>query len=156
MKLLIKCAERALFPDFLTRFGIQQLLKKRLQKLELQDCERELNLRDRFVEEMLHLPIALTPEKANEQHYEQRPEFFEHILGPHLKYSCGWWDESTRTLKSSEEKTLKISCEHADLQDGQISLNLAAGGDPSVCGWLNIIRIRSLLQLQTPQHRRIL
>ena len=128
IKFLIEWTERGWLPDFLIRIGIQHLMKERLYELELHNCENGLKLRNRFIEAMQASPIAIATEKANDQHYELPPQFFEHILGPHVKYSCCWWDENTAALEDSEINALKISGEHAQLEDGQEILELG-------CGW---------------------
>ena len=43
----------------------------------------------KWIEELKKSPIALVPEKANEQHYELPPSFFDIVLGSNLKYSSG-------------------------------------------------------------------
>jgi cyclopropane-fatty-acyl-phospholipid synthase len=80
-------------------------------------------------------PVALVPEKANEQHYEVPPAFFLLTLGPHLKYSSAFYPDSLPTDKShsenlgdAESAMLKITCERAKLQDGHDILELG-------CGW---------------------
>jgi cyclopropane-fatty-acyl-phospholipid synthase len=73
-------------------------------------------------------PIALVPELANTQHYEVPAEFFQLCLGKHRKYSSCFWLPDTRTLDEAEANALKLSCEHADLANGQQVLELG-------CGW---------------------
>jgi cyclopropane-fatty-acyl-phospholipid synthase len=73
-------------------------------------------------------PIALVPELANAQHYEVPAEFFQLCLGKHRKYSSCFWLPDTRTLDEAEANALKLSCEHADLANGQQVLELG-------CGW---------------------
>jgi cyclopropane-fatty-acyl-phospholipid synthase len=68
------------------------------------------------------------PHKANEQHYELPPEFFAHALGPHRKYSCCHWGPGVANLADAEEQALAITCERAQLADGQRILELG-------CGW---------------------
>jgi cyclopropane-fatty-acyl-phospholipid synthase len=46
----------------------------------------------------------------------------------HRKYSCCYWTPETRTLNEAEEHALRITCEHAELEDGQSVLELG-------CGW---------------------
>ena len=41
--------------------------------------------RGRWIEELKNSPVALVPEKANEQHYELPPRFFEIVLGKPVK-----------------------------------------------------------------------
>ena len=64
----------------------------------------------------------------NEQHYEVPPGFFEIALGPRLKYSAGFFPGGDETLAEGEERMLEITCERADLADGQRILELG-------CGW---------------------
>ena len=73
-------------------------------------------------------PIAPLPEKANEQHYELPPEFFTAVLGPHRKYSSCFWRTETASLAEAEAAALDITCERADLSDGQDILELG-------CDW---------------------
>ena len=49
-------------------------------------------------------------------------------MGPHLKYSSGYWTDGATTLAESEKRMLEITCERAQLQDGQQILELG-------CGW---------------------
>jgi len=54
--------------------------------------------------------LALHPDRANEQHYEVPPAFFQKILGPWMKYSCGLWDEGVENLADAEERMLALTC----------------------------------------------
>ena len=112
MKQLIQLTEKGLIPDFLIRLGIQRLLRERLSELSTDNCENRLLLQNRFLHALGQSDIAELPEKANEQHYEVPSEFFLKVLGPHLKYSCGWWDDSINNLEQSEEAALKKTCEN--------------------------------------------
>ena len=67
-------------------------------------------------------------EKANEQHYELPPEFFELVLGPRLKYSSCLWPAGVETLAEAEEAMLALTCERAGVEDGMELLDLG-------CGW---------------------
>jgi cyclopropane-fatty-acyl-phospholipid synthase len=73
-------------------------------------------------------PVAEHTDAANTQHYELPPRFFELVLGPHLKYSSGFYETPQATLAEAEEAALRLTCEHADLHDGQRVLELG-------CGW---------------------
>ena len=55
-----------------------------------------------WIEELKQSPIALVPEKANEQHYELPPSFFDIVLGSNLKYSSGYWPTNQTTFDQSE------------------------------------------------------
>ena len=49
-------------------------------------------------------------------------------MGSHLKYSSGFWQQPDTTLEESEKKMLEITCQRAQLTDGQQILELG-------CGW---------------------
>lgn len=121
----IELAERGLVPDWLIRTGIRRLLRRRLLQEEANGKGEGI---DAFVAELKRSPIAVETDKANEQHYELPEAYFQRVLGPHLKYSCGWWGEGVQTLQQSEEAMLRMTCQRADLKDGQRVLELG-------CGW---------------------
>lgn len=128
LKFLIQLAEKGSLPDFLIRFGIKQLCKKRLNNEIGNDPEALEAHHQKWVEELKNSPIALVPEKANQQHYEVPPVFFEKVLGENLKYSSGYWSDKKTTLDQSEEIMLAMTCNRAELKDGQSVLELG-------CGW---------------------
>ncbi|MEI8118924.1 MAG: cyclopropane-fatty-acyl-phospholipid synthase family protein [Methylophilaceae bacterium] len=127
-RLAIQLAEKGLLPDRLIRQGITNLSKQRLQEIVANNCEVGAQIETAFFDSMSDAPIALVPELANAQHYELPTEFFEFCLGKHRKYSSCFWLEETSTLEDAETQALQLSCEHADLQDGQNILELG-------CGW---------------------
>jgi cyclopropane-fatty-acyl-phospholipid synthase len=120
--------EQGRVPDSVVRLGIRRLLKERLAELRVDDAEAADEISAAFIAGMRGAPIALLPEKANEQHYEVPAEFFARALGPHRKYSSCWWGEGVETLAQAEEAALRVTCERAGLQDGQDILELG-------CGW---------------------
>jgi cyclopropane-fatty-acyl-phospholipid synthase len=122
---LMHLAERRKLPDFLIRIGIRRLLAQRLAHELAAGKDTSI---DAFVAELLDSPIAVATDKANEQHYELPSAYFLKVLGPRLKYSCGWWSGAADTLAASEEAMLRLSCERAGLADGQRILELG-------CGW---------------------
>ena len=125
---LIGLAENGRLPDALVRIGIRSLLKARLQ--ELQSCSVEDSAQQfrQFLDDFSAGPIACVPDKANEQHYEVPSEFFAQVLGIHRKYSCCYWTEETKSLDQAEAESLRRTCQHADLRNGQTILELG-------CGW---------------------
>lgn len=125
MSTAIKLAENRRLPDFLIRMGIRRLLQGRLDK-ELV-AGKDISI-DSFVEELRKSPIAVETGKANEQHYELPSDYFLKVLGPRLKYSCGYWESPRTDLAGSEEAMLALSCQRAGLEDGQDVLELG-------CGW---------------------
>ena len=120
--------EQGLVPDRVVRLGIRRLLKDRLAEMHVHDAEAAEAMSQAFVESMRHAAVALVPEKANEQHYEVPAEFFEHVLGPHRKYSSCHWGPGVETLAQAEAASLRATCERAGLRDGQDILELG-------CGW---------------------
>jgi cyclopropane-fatty-acyl-phospholipid synthase len=124
----INWTEQGLVPDSIIRSAIRRLLRSRLAELRADDAEHVAEVTARFVEAMNGAPIALLPEKANEQHYEVPPEFFAKVLGPHRKYSCCYWSPGTDRLEVAESQALDLTCERAGLVDGQNILELG-------CGW---------------------
>jgi len=124
----IECVERGWVPDGITRAAIRRLCSKRLRSLDGGSAAADLADRRAFVEAALQSPIALVPEKANEQHYEVPAEFYELVLGHRRKYSCCYWPSGVTTLDAAEDAALEESCRHAELEDGMQILELG-------CGW---------------------
>lgn len=115
--------ERDMLPDAVIRAGIRRLLRDRLEQLK----SEALSISD-FAQMLRRSPIAVNTSDANAQHYEVPTEFFQRVLGQHLKYSCGYWAEKNTTLDQSEAAMLALTCERAQLADGQKILDLG-------CGW---------------------
>ena len=111
-------------PEPLLRLGIRANLASRLRR----ERAKGPAAKEAFVEELRRSPIALVPAKPNEQHYEVPPEFFEIVLGPRLKYSSCYWPGGVETLADAEEAMLALTCERAQIEDGQAILDLG-------CGW---------------------
>ena len=124
----IDWTEQGLVPDPVIRHGIRRLLKKRLAALDVNDCEAVADRKAAFIHGMDLAPVAPLPQLANEQHYEVPAAFFSKVLGKAHKYSCCHWDEGVTDLDAAEQAALRISCEHAGLQDGMDILELG-------CGW---------------------
>jgi cyclopropane-fatty-acyl-phospholipid synthase len=126
--LALACTERGLVPDPLVRAGIRHLLDARLEEIHADDTQAAAERVESFMATMREAPVALVPEKANEQHYEVPAEFFSTVLGPRRKYSSAFWPEGVRDLAGAEEAALADTARHADLADGQRILELG-------CGW---------------------
>ena len=124
MSLTLTLAERGFLPDSLIRFGIRNLDQDRL----LLEKKRGSNDVAAFVDALKKSPLALEVAKANEQHYELPPPFFQKVLGTHLKYSSGYFPRGDESLSEGETKALELTCEHAQLEDGLGILELG-------CGW---------------------
>lgn len=124
---IMALVERGLVPDALVRAGIRRLCADKA-RLERKGGPTTMAARAAAVREAMRTaPIALHTREANEQHYEVPAAFYTHVLGPRMKYSSAWW-EGARTLAEAEDAMLALSCERAQLADGQRILELG-------CGW---------------------
>ena len=119
--------EQGLIPDIMVRAGIRRLLRQRLQDIRHDDCEAMGNAQHAFIQAMAAAPVAVLTQKANEQHYEVPAAFFQHALGPHLKYSSAYWPQGVTDLGVAEAAGLKQTCDNAELRDGQRILELGCG-----------------------------
>lgn len=126
--LAVNWVEQGFVPDRVVRLGIRRLLKARLAELNDGDVAATADLTSAFIREMRGAPLALLPEKANEQHYEVPAEFFGQVLGPHRKYSGCLWPAEASTLPQAEAAALQATCERAGIAEGQQVLELG-------CGW---------------------
>jgi cyclopropane-fatty-acyl-phospholipid synthase len=130
----IDLAESGWVPDVAIRAGIRQLLRRRLAQSVSPRADEVADSNHRFRASLRGGPVALVPELANEQHYEVAPEFFERVLGRHLKYSCGLFDDGAPRadradeLDRAEERMLALSVQRAQIEEGMSILDLG-------CGW---------------------
>ena len=123
MNIAIHLAEHRILNDNLIRRGIRKLLAERLSTIHRQPKSSK-----EWVNELQTRELAEDTDAANEQHYEIPADYFRDVLGPNLKYSCGYWDEGCESLEQSEARMLTLTCERADIQNGQRILELG-------CGW---------------------
>ncbi len=128
MSILIDMAEKGYLPDGLIRWGIRDLDRKRLSLEDMGSSEQRLEAKMSFVKDHRQGPLLFAAEKANEQHYELPPAFFNHVLGKWNKYSGCLWKEDCKTLDEAEEAMLDLTCKRAGLADGMKVLDLG-------CGW---------------------
>lgn len=128
MNTAFKLLERGMLPDWLVRMGIRHLLRRRLKRETGGGVESTQNALMDWIGELDRSPLALETRAANDQHYEVPAELFEAVLGPHLKYSCGLWNDGTHDLSQAEAAMLALYCERGMLEDGMEVLDLG-------CGW---------------------
>ena len=124
----LEAIEHGYVPDGAVRYGIRRLLRQRLQVENRGSCEDQQTRLNTYMKLACQGPVALVPEKANEQHYELPAEFFSQVLGKHLKYSCCYWPAGTNSLDDAERLALQMTSVRADIQDGMDVLDLG-------CGW---------------------
>lgn len=120
--------EKNILPDAVIRPAIRSRLKNTIRRERQPNRELQNEHRTKLIEELKSSPIAINTTDANEQHYEVPAGFYEIVLGPWLKYSCGYWDDNITTLQSSEEKMLELTIERAEIKSGSEILDLG-------CGW---------------------
>ncbi|MES2396059.1 MAG: class I SAM-dependent methyltransferase [Bacteroidota bacterium] len=120
--------EKNKIPDILIRKGIRSLLKQRLNQENKGNTETQQTHIMKLIEELKNSPIAVNTVDANEQHYEVPTKFYQYCLGKHLKYSSGYWKDGVTDIDTSEKDMLELTCQRAELLDGQNVLELG-------CGW---------------------
>jgi cyclopropane-fatty-acyl-phospholipid synthase len=120
--------ERDLIPDFLIRHKIRRLLSQRLREEDKGSPEAQQAHLMSLIAQLKSSPIAIDTDAANAQHYEVPARFFQLCLGKRLKYSSAWWPPNCRSLDEAEEAMLSLTCERAQIQDGETILELG-------CGW---------------------
>src|SRR5581483_3267688 len=120
--------ERDAFPDPVLRFGIRRLLAQRLREENKGSAKAQHDHLQKLVAELKQMPIAIETKAANEQHYEVPTRFYQLCLGKRLKSSGAYFPEGVTSLDDAEEVMLKMTCERAQLADGQNILELG-------CGW---------------------
>lgn len=123
-----KFLERDMTPDYLIRIGIRELLKEKIKFENSFSPEARKEKLISFIRELKKSPIAISIDKANEQHYEVPTEFFKLVMGDYMKYSCCMWDKDTKTLTQAEKKMLDLTIEKAQIKNGDNVLELG-------CGW---------------------
>jgi cyclopropane-fatty-acyl-phospholipid synthase len=128
MSIFIKLAEQALIPDAWIRWGIRRLDRLRLATEGKGDVEALSQAKRGFIGHLRGSPIALQTDKPREQHYEVPPEFFQKVLGRHMKYSSCYWPQGVENLDMAEAAMLDLYCQRAEIKDGIEILDLG-------CGW---------------------
>lgn len=124
----IDLLERDLVPDFLIRRQVRRLLAQRLREQDQGSVEAQQARLMQLIGQLKAGPIAIETDAANQQHYEVPAQFYELCLGLRLKYSSAYWPEKCNSLDDAEESMLRLTCERAQLQDGDSILELG-------CGW---------------------
>ncbi len=127
-RLVDRVVDSGQLPDPVLRAAIRALLRRRLAALEAGGAEAAHERKRRLLDELRRTDVTVHADAANEQHYEVPAELYRLMLGRHLKYSCGYWPDGVTTLDASEEAMLRLTCERAELRDGQDVLELG-------CGW---------------------
>jgi len=125
---LLGLAERGWLPDAAIRAGIRRLCAQRLDECLAGGAAAQQARHQRLVEALRRMPLAVHTDSANAQHYEVPTAFFEHCLGPRLKYSACLFERPETTLAEAEVAMLGLYAVRAGLEDGMDILELG-------CGW---------------------
>ncbi len=128
MSTLVRLAEHGYVPDLVVRQCIKHLVRQRLDEERHPDAATQHQALQALIAKLRRAPIADHQGDANRQHYELPPLFFERVLGPHLKYSSGFWPEGIDTLADAESAMLALTAERGAIEDGMDVLDLG-------CGW---------------------
>ena len=123
MAAALQLFEGAPLPDFARRGAIDLMVGATRQRLGASRAAEAA-----FAHQMTDFPIAEHVVAANRQHYELPAAFFERVLGPHLKYSCCFFEPGIDDLGEAEAEALRQTALNAGLADGQSILELG-------CGW---------------------
>ena len=116
--------EKDLLPDWLIRIGIRRLLRQRLREIAAPSPEAQV---EQFAAALRAMPIAINTAESKEQHYEVPTVFYQHCLGPRLKYSSCYYVNGSETLAEAEERMLALTCEQAQLINNINILELGCG-----------------------------
>ena len=121
IKFGIYLAEIGVIPDWMIRVAARFLTRQRLA--DSQSAAEKIEL----IEQLSKGGIAEKTDYANEQHYEVPTEFFQLVLGKHLKYSCNLFEE-VDFQDQAEQAMLDLYIERAGIANNQDVLELG-------CGW---------------------
>ncbi|MGB8634957.1 MAG: cyclopropane-fatty-acyl-phospholipid synthase family protein [Rhodanobacteraceae bacterium] len=125
---LLGMAESGGIPDWLLRLGIRRMCAQRLRDERRGGVAEQADRFAALIAELRRSPVAIHTDAANSQHYELPADFFRLCLGPRLKYSSCLYTSPRATLADAEDAMLRLSCQRAELADGQDILELG-------CGW---------------------
>jgi cyclopropane-fatty-acyl-phospholipid synthase len=120
--------DRGLLPDPVIRAGIRRIVKGRLSEQGAGGPKAQAERASRLEAALRNAPIAIATDAANQQHYKVPSAFFAQVLGPHLKYSAGWWPDGVQSLSEAEHRMLALTTNRAGIEDGDTVLDLG-------CGW---------------------
>ena len=120
-RFLLLLAESGFIPDALIKIAARYISNKRISKSSIDYDKPEI------ISALSKGVVAEKTSDANKQHYEVPPEYFYHVLGTNLKYSCSLFD-NVNLLDEAETSMLELYIERANIKDGHKILDLG-------CGW---------------------
>ncbi|CAB4732264.1 MAG: methyltransferase domain-containing protein [Actinobacteria bacterium] len=66
-------------------------------------------------------------------HYDVSNEFYEHVLGPSMAYTCAVFESQDASLEAAQTEKFDLVCRKLDLKPGQRLLDVG-------CGWGSMVR----------------
>lgn len=135
--------------------AVRGLNRARLRELNQGGVEGQTRRKQSLIEQLRRSPLALVPDQANEQHYEVPAAFFEAVLGPHLKYSSGYWPDGVESLEAASGLCWSCTVERARTWPtgsappwtwaaaGVRSVFFWPNAFPPVASWVCLIRLHS-------------
>ncbi len=85
------------------------------------------NISDVLRAKLINLQSRRRAFQVGEQHYDIGNDLFEHMLDPHMIYSCAYW-ERAGDLNQAQEDKLQMICRKLQLAPGERLLDIG-------CGW---------------------
>lgn len=137
--------EKNQLPDFISRFGIRELLRSTLKENAwrlVDGVQAQRAYEENFIADLKTRDIAEFTQRANEEHYEVDTKFFNVVLGKHRKYSSALYEdtdisieEAVEKLDEAESRMLELYAERAQItsecsKEGAALRLLDLG-----CGW---------------------
>jgi cyclopropane-fatty-acyl-phospholipid synthase len=99
-------------------------------KLIRAELHHKIRLSPRLVVESVKARVLNMQRPANAYHniahYDLGNELFEHMLGPTMAYSCGYWRDAT-DLDSAQRAKFDLICKKLMLQPGERLLDIGCG-----------------------------
>jgi cyclopropane fatty-acyl-phospholipid synthase-like methyltransferase len=115
--------ETWLFPDFLKRYTTRLLM----WAVRIPKPQKYINdLNRKFISNLKTEQVAPYSKEANST-YELPPRFFELFMGPYVKYSANYFEDSKTTLAQAEIAAMEMYCDRVGLENGMTVCDLGTG-----------------------------
>lgn len=80
-----------------------------------------------FKARLFNMQSQRLSKRVAQRHYDLSNEFYRHMLGPQMQYTCAYWKQ-TKTLSEAQDHKLDLICRKLQLKPGERVLELG-------CGW---------------------
>ncbi|MBI9077959.1 MAG: class I SAM-dependent methyltransferase [Desulfatibacillum sp.] len=128
MSLSLSIAESGFVPGPALSQGMRLTGKKRLCHEAQGDVHARQRNKMSLIRKMDKSPVVLNNTNLGDHPFQVPLEFYRHVLGPAMLFSCCHFSEEENSLEKAEKTMLKLICKRADIRDGQRILDLE-------CGW---------------------